>query len=164
MNLRKSDICLESSELKVTNGKGEKARIVIINSKIVSAVREYQKTDHVESECPQCNESKGEKKIRLWLEKNNIPYKKQEKFDNCRDIKPLPFDFYLPTFNIAIEYDGRQHFEPIEFFGGQEYFESVKMHDGLKNEYCKNNGIPLLRIPYFKFDNIEEELNNFLFI
>lgn len=50
LNLRKSDICLESSELKVTNGKCEKARIVIINSKIVSAVREYQKTDHVESE------------------------------------------------------------------------------------------------------------------
>ena len=50
LNLRKSDICLESSELKVTNGKGEKARIVIINSKIVSAVREYQKTDHAESE------------------------------------------------------------------------------------------------------------------
>ena len=50
LNLRKSDICLESSELKVTNGKGEKARIVIINSKIVSAVMEYQKTDHVESE------------------------------------------------------------------------------------------------------------------
>ena len=50
LNLRKSDICLESSELKVTNGKGEKARIVIINSKIVSAVKEYQKTDHVESE------------------------------------------------------------------------------------------------------------------
>ena len=50
LNLRKSDICLESSELKVTNGKGEKARIVIINSKIVSAVREYQKTEHVDSE------------------------------------------------------------------------------------------------------------------
>ena len=50
LNLRKSDICLESCELKVTNGKGEKARIVIINSKIVSAVREYQKTDHVDSE------------------------------------------------------------------------------------------------------------------
>lgn len=50
LNLRKSDICLESNELKVTNGKGEKARIVIINSKIVSAVREYQKTDRVESE------------------------------------------------------------------------------------------------------------------
>lgn len=50
LNLRKSDICLESNELKVTSGKGEKARIVIINSKIVSAVREYQKVDNVESE------------------------------------------------------------------------------------------------------------------
>jgi len=50
LNLRKSDICLESNELKVTSGKGEKARIVIVNSKIVSAVREYQKTDNVESE------------------------------------------------------------------------------------------------------------------
>lgn len=50
LNLRKSDICLESNQLKVANGKGEKARIVIVNSKIVSAVREYQKTDHVESE------------------------------------------------------------------------------------------------------------------
>ena len=50
LNLRKSDICLKSNELKVTSGKGEKARIVIINSKIVSAVREYQKTDNVESE------------------------------------------------------------------------------------------------------------------
>ena len=50
LNLRKSDICLESSELKVTDGKGEKARIVIVNSKIVSAVREYQKTDSVDSE------------------------------------------------------------------------------------------------------------------
>jgi len=50
LNLRKSDICLESNELKVTSGKGEKARIVIVNSKVVSAVREYQKTDNVESE------------------------------------------------------------------------------------------------------------------
>lgn len=50
LNIRKSDICLESNQLKVVNGKGEKARIVIINSKIVSAVREYQRTDQVESE------------------------------------------------------------------------------------------------------------------
>lgn len=50
LNLRKSDICFESSQLKVANGKGEKARIVIINSKVVSAVQEYQRVDHVESE------------------------------------------------------------------------------------------------------------------
>lgn len=50
LNIRKSDICLEANQLKVANGKGEKARIVIINSKIVSAVQEYQKADQVESE------------------------------------------------------------------------------------------------------------------
>lgn len=60
INLRKADICLESGQLKVADGKGEKARIVIIGSKIVSAVREYQKTDHVESEWLFHN-SKGER-------------------------------------------------------------------------------------------------------
>ena len=114
--------------------------------------------------CPQCHESKGERRIRLWLEKNNIDYIYQHKYENCKDINPLPFDFYLPTYNILIEYDGIQHFESIDFFGGQEYFEYIQKHDATKNEYCKNNGIPLLRIPYFKYDNIEEELNSFLFI
>jgi very-short-patch-repair endonuclease len=112
--------------------------------------------------CPQCNESHGERQVRLWLEKNNISYEFQMKFEDCKDINPLPFDFYLPNYNIAIEYDGKQHFEPIEYFGGIISFERTVKHDNIKNEYCKNNGILLLRIPYFK--NVEEELNNFLFI
>ena len=114
--------------------------------------------------CPVCSESKGERRIRLWLEKNNIEYIYQYKYEDCKDINILPFDFYLPTYNILIEYDGEQHFRPIEYFGGQKKFELQQKHDTIKNEYCKNNGIPLLRIPYFKYDNIEEELNNFLFI
>ena len=114
------------------------------------------------SGCPQCNESRGERKIRLWLENNCILYESQKTFKNCYDKKPLPFDFYLPELNKCIEYDGIQHYEPIEFFGGQENFEYVVKHDNIKNEYCKNNGISLLRIPYFK--NVEEELHNFLFI
>lgn len=112
--------------------------------------------------CPQCNESKGERKIRLWLEEHNIPYERQYKIEDCRDKKSLPFDYYLPTINKMIEYDGKQHFEPIEHFGGQDAFEIRVKHDNIKNEYCKNNGISLLRIPYYK--NVEEELNNFLFI
>lgn len=112
--------------------------------------------------CPKCNESRGEKQIRLWLEKNNIRYTFQHSFEDCCDIKPLPFDFYLLNKNICIEYDGKQHFEPIDYFGGEDRFKYQIKHDNIKNEYCKNNGISLLRIPYYK--NVEEELNNFLFI
>jgi len=112
--------------------------------------------------CPQCCKSKGEKEIESWLNNNEIEYIPQYRFTDCRDNKPLPFDFYLPMYNCCIEYDGGQHYRPIDYFGGQESFEITVKHDNMKNEYCKNNGIPLLRIPYFK--NIEEELNNFLFI
>lgn len=112
--------------------------------------------------CPQCNESKGENQVRSWLKNHSIVYEHQKKFDDCKDIKALPFDFYLPDYNTIIEYDGKQHFEPIEYFGGQDRYEYIIKHDKIKDEYCKNNGISLLRIPYFK--NVEEELNNFLFI
>ena len=114
--------------------------------------------------CPICKESKGERKIRLWLNDHNIEYIQQAPFEDCIDKRPLPFDFYLPTYNSCIEYDGEQHYFPIEYFGGEEYFKYVQYHDKIKNEYCKNNGILLLRIPYYKFQNIKEELNNFLFI
>lgn len=117
--------------------------------------------------CPKCNESLGERQIRQWLEGHNIEYIYQMSFDNCRDIKPLPFDFYLPKLNICIEYDGIQHFEPIDFSGkgeewAKQHLKYVQKHDNIKTEYCQRNDIKLLRIPYLK--NIEEELNNFLFI
>lgn len=112
--------------------------------------------------CPKCNASKGEREIGLWLDKHNLIYETQYRFEDCRDNKPLPFDFYLPDKNTAIEYDGEQHYRSVDYFGGQEAFEKTIKHDKIKNEYCKNNGISLLRIPYFK--NVEEELNNFLFI
>lgn len=111
--------------------------------------------------CPRCNQSHGEKEIALLLDKYNISYETQYKFNDCKDKKVLPFDFYLPTYHKLIEYQGKQHYEPIEFFGGQDAFEIRQKHDNIKSEYCKNNGIPLLCIPYDK--NIEEELNNFLF-
>lgn len=112
--------------------------------------------------CPKCNQSKGEKSIHQWLNNHNIIYISQKTFKDCRDIKPLPFDFYLSDYNMAIEYDGEQHYRPVEYFGGQKSFERTQRHDKIKDEYCKNNNIKLLRIPYFK--DIEEELNNFLFI
>ena len=112
--------------------------------------------------CPKCRESKGERKIRLWLDEHCVLYETQMKFENCCDIQPLPFDFCISSLNTVIEYDGRHHYEPVDIFGGQEQFEIQQKHDKIKNEYCKNNGISILRIPYYKYDSIEEELNNFL--
>ena len=117
--------------------------------------------------CPQCQESIGERKVRQWLEKNNIEYIYQKKFKDCRDKKELPFDFYIPSYNTCIEYDGIEHFEPIDFAGkGKDWvsiqFKKTKLHDEIKNQYCINNNIRLLRIPYYK--NVEEELEYFLFI
>ena len=100
--------------------------------------------------------------IRQWLINNGIEYEYQKSFADCRDKRSLPFDFYLPEYNVCIEYDGKQHYESIEYFGGEESFAYTQRHDEIKNQYCADNNIKLLRIPYFA--NVEEELNKFLFI
>lgn len=106
--------------------------------------------------CPKCKSSKGEDKIELWLLSNNISYQQQKKFEGCKYVKSLQFDFFLPEFNICIEYDGEQHFRPIEFFGGIESFKNLVLKDELKNLYCQENNLSLLRISYK--DNIIETL------
>lgn len=112
--------------------------------------------------CPICHESSGERRIRQWLDNNGVLYVFQKIFDDCRDKNPLPFDFYLPEHNMCIEYNGGQHYFPVEHFGGQEAFELRVKHDEIKMKYCKDNNIRLLVIPYDK--DVNEELNNFLFI
>lgn len=112
--------------------------------------------------CPQCYESKGERLVRLWLEKHSIEYVQQKKFDDCMDLCHLSFDFYLPSYNALIEVNGKQHYEPIEYFGGQEKFDIQVKHDEIKRQYCIDNDIRLLCIRYD--ESIEEALTNFLFI
>jgi hypothetical protein len=104
--------------------------------------------------CPNCNESKGEKEISVFLEKHNISFERQKKFHDCRNIFELPFDFYLPKFRIAIEFDGKQHYEPLEFFGGLESYNRLKTNDKIKNDYCEDNYINLIRIRYDQIDDI----------
>jgi hypothetical protein len=106
--------------------------------------------------CPVCNESKGERAIRSWLDKNNIVYIPQHKFDDCKNVLALPFDFYLPKLNTCIEYNGIQHYKVVEYFGGVEGLKQRKINDKIKMEYCNNNNIPFLIIKYN--DNILEKL------
>lgn len=107
--------------------------------------------------CPICRESFGERMISKYLETKKIEFVRQKKFNDCKHITHLPFDFYLPDFNLCIEYDGIQHHKPIRVFGGIEGFEKTKIRDTKKNEYCRNNNIKLVRISYH--DDIEQKLN-----
>ena len=114
--------------------------------------------------CPNCQTSNGENIVEEYLNKFNFVYEKQKCFDECKNILCLPFDFYLSDNNICVEYDGLQHFEPVERFGGIKNYNLRKKLDKIKNEYCKNNNIHLIRISY-KEDVVEKldyELTNFL--
>jgi very-short-patch-repair endonuclease len=98
----------------------------------------------------------GVKYNNVYLKKNeytNLIIEKQKKF---HWLGKQSLDFYLPEHNIAIEYQGRQHFEPVDKFGGKKEFEKTKNRDKRKRELCKKNGIKLL---YFSFD---EKITTFL--
>ena len=110
--------------------------------------------------CPFCTKSYGEKEISRLLVENNINFIPQYTFDDCKNTYALPFDFYLPDYYACIEYDGIQHFKPIDFFGGQQAFEDTQKRDAIKTNYCKANNIPLLRIRYD--EDIVSTLENFL--
>ena len=109
--------------------------------------------------CRKCKKSIGELIIQEYLDKNRIGYLTQYKFKECRNIRQLMFDFYIPDHNICIEYDGEQHFKPVSEFGGIEHFKKQKINDEIKNLYCKNNNINLIRIPYWEKENINSILN-----
>lgn len=109
--------------------------------------------------CPTCSESKGEKSIRIYLENNNINFIQEYKFEDCKYKRSLPFDFYIRDYNLCIEFDGIQHFEIIERFGGEEKLKLTQKLDRIKNKFCKYNNINLLRIPYYELDEIDNILD-----
>ena len=111
--------------------------------------------------CPKCRSSKGEASVRNWLEVNKIKYEEQQTFEGCKHKRRLKFDFYVPQHNLCIEYDGKQHFKIIVggWGGGKEAYELRKLRDKIKNDYCKENKINLLRISYLC--NIEERLEEY---
>lgn len=119
--------------------------------------------------CPRCNISKGEDSILKWLIKHNVAFNTEYDF---MDLKgpgnyPLLFDFYIPSHNLLIEFDGVQHFRPVRFHGismerAIEGFKKVLHNDNLKDKYCLDKGIPLLRIGYKDFKRIPEILSQHL--
>ena len=119
---------------------------------------------NMECRCPHCNESKGEKEIIKILNNMGIEYNSQYRFSDCKFKHTLPFDFYLPGYNCCIEYDGEGHYEPFNFNKNKdknfENFIDTKIRDTIKDKYCKDNNIKLIRIPYWEFKNIEKIIKN----
>ena len=111
------------------------------------------------SKCPNCVYSRGEKAVADVLDSLSIEYTREHSFEYLGRKR---FDFFIPSLNIAIEYDGEQHYKSIDAWGGEEYLESVRQSDALKNDFCEYMGIDLLRIPYWEFDNIHEIVTNFI--
>lgn len=104
--------------------------------------------------------SNGEKRIKDFLERLQIKFIQQYRFDDCRDQNVLPFDFYLPDSKVIIEFDGRHHFEPVTFNGVSHeralyLYQKTVEHDKIKDDYCKIHGIKLIRIPYWNQDEID---------
>lgn len=120
--------------------------------------------------CPMCRSSIGEYNIAKYLLSNDIKFERQYAFEDCVYKDKLRFDFYLPDYRICIEFQGEQHYFPVDFKGhgkeeAQEAFDKLKVRDNIKKEYCKNNNITLIEIAYIdrdkkKIDKILDKIFN----
>jgi len=107
--------------------------------------------------CGCTKESHGEQKIREILTLNNIQFENQKSFSNFyySDTNGKPkYDFYLPKYNILIEYDGEQHFKPIFTWDNEDRFKQRQLHDKIKNDYAIKHNFILIRIPYTHYNNL----------
>ena len=97
---------------------------------------------------PYFTRKQGEEIFKNILIENNTEFEQQKTFCGCKSKNLLQFDFYLPKYNCCIEIDGIQHYKPIEYFGGEYTYKYQVEKDNIKNEYCKQNNIKLIRIKY----------------
>lgn len=117
-----------------------------------------------EAGCPYCNLSGGELKMLLALDELGIKYKRQHMIKECRYQLPLRFDAFDTDNNIGFEYNGEQHYYPINVknstYNPEKEFELTQKRDKAKIEYCNNNNIPLIIVPYWEKQNIVTYLKN----
>lgn len=118
-------------------------------------------TNHLKGQgCPGCNRSKGEKFIETILKKLNINFIQEYKIPGYN----FEYDFYLPDHKTFIEFNGRQHYEPVEVFGGLEGFKITKRNDAFKKELVKMRGETLLIFTYkqLNFKELEIDLTTYI--
>ena len=115
--------------------------------------------------CPGCNRSKGEEQIMSVLKDLKFSAKEQYRIADCKNKKPLPFDvgvFGEDRLLGLIEFQGKQHYEPIARFGGKDNFIKTTHNDKIKKTYCLQNNIPLLIIAYWNRSEVDSIVRKFI--
>jgi very-short-patch-repair endonuclease len=112
------------------------------------------------SGCNDCNTSRGEEVIKAYLKSLELNFNAQHIFKGLKDVRNLRCDFYIESLNLVIEFNGRQHYEPVGAFGGEKSLKEVQRRDKIKKEFCKNNNI---RFEVINFnDNIKSKIDEYL--
>jgi hypothetical protein len=121
------------------------------------------RTGKNKTRCPYCYSSSGEKLIHNYLLQTTTTFSREHRISKCRNKKPLPFDFAIlePCLGL-IEFQGKQHYEMIEMYDGEEGYQKRILHDQIKRDYCKANNIPLLEVRYDQTQDIPTLLDDFI--
>ena len=98
--------------------------------------------------CPKCQMSKGEQSLMNYFKSKGIKFRMQKIFPGCKDKRYLKFDFYIKKWNLCIEWNGKQHYEEVDHFGGAEALANNIRRDSIKKDYCEENGIGIIWIRY----------------
>jgi len=111
--------------------------------------------------CPKCHQSFGEHRVGLFLERHHIQHKPQKKLyytDEYGEKHYFQVDFYIPSGNIIIEYNGEQHYMPVKSWRGEKGYKDQLKRDATLRKYCKEHGYRLIEISYKKLRHIDEIL------
>jgi len=150
--LNKEDyISSHTRNLKIQCGKCNGVHTYIVSFDDYVGNKQHQ--------CHSCSsyESSGEKIIADYLTSLRIDFIREKKFADCKDKRQLPFDFYLPKYNLIIEFDGPHHFKKV---WNEKHLKYTQKHDKIKNDYCMAHGIHLLRISYLDGHNVSQLIDN----
>ena len=128
-------------------------------NKIVHVTSRSIRANQVHDDCTEYNISYGEERIVEILDALGIIYEREYSFDDCKNIFVLRFDFYIPSLNTCIEYQGQQHYMPVIFpkdtkESSINNFDKIVNNDNIKREYCKSHNIKLIEISYNQYDDI----------
>lgn len=158
------------NNIKIINFHKDRRVYIDYYCNICNKLYYRKRFDHILNRNCYCThkvKSYGEKYISDYLKSEDIKYVPQKKFKDLKDKNYLSYDFYLPDYKILIEYQGKQHYEPVSFSKNNIIYSDLnkqKYHDKLKREYAQNNGYKLLEIPYTisKFNSISKIINDFI--